>query len=277
MKIAVVGLGLIGGSLCKTIKKRTTHACFGMDTDKKTLSDALSQCAIDGIATPETLCEFDLVFVCLHPKATRDFILEHKKRFQKSGIVCDVCGVKREIVYRVSAPLREEGVFFIGTHPMAGREFSGFSYSTDTLFDGASFIMTPQDDGTPPDKVETVRRLALELGFGLVVTTTPEEHDQIIAYTSQLAHVVSSAYIKSPTLQKKRGFTAGSFQDMTRVARLNEDMWTALFLYNREPLLLEIDAILKNLSAYRDALENQDAANLRALLKEGRLKKEQAL
>ena len=154
---------------------------------------------------------------------------------------------------------------------MAGREFSGYAYSLSDLYKNASFIMTPED------AVSTLEKLVLDLGFGKVVKTTPREHDEIIAYTSQLAHIVSSAYIKSPTLQKEVGFSAGSFKDLTRVAKLNEDMWTSLFIKNKEPLIFEIKEITERLSEYLNALENEDSALMRELLKNGRILKEKSI
>ena len=200
-------------------------------------------------------------------------ILDNKANFKKGGIVIDSCGVKTSIVEAVEAPLKEEGVVFIGCHPMAGREFSGFAYSVDNLFERASFIMTPSDD-TAAKTVREISQLAYEIGFAKVVTSTTEEHDRIIAFTSQLAHVVSSAYVKSPSLLKQAGFSAGSFKDLTRVAKLNENMWTELFLMNKQPLVDELDCIIARLTEYRDAINAGDADGLRELLKAGRELKE---
>lgn len=276
MNIAVVGLGLIGGSLCKAIKHRTKHLCFGLDKSEETLHAALNQEAIDRAIKPEDLSQADLTLVCLHPRQTIDFILENAAHFRPGSIVADVCGVKKAVVDQVTLPLREKGVAFVGTHPMAGREFSGFAYSLDSLFDRASFIITPSAD-TPAPSIDAVEALAKEIGFARIVLTTPQEHDRIIAFTSQLAHVVSNAYVKSSTLKKQGGFTGGSFQDLTRVAKLNEDMWTTLFLMNRDPLLAEIDCILEKLTEYRQAIANEDADGLRTLLREGRELKEESL
>ena len=156
---------------------------------------------------------------------------------------------------------------------MAGREFSGFEYSLDDLFDNASFIMTPTEN-TPQEEINLIEDLARSIHFKKVVKTTPEEHDRIIAFTSQLAHVVSNAYIKSPTHRQQLGFSAGSFQDLTRVAKLNEDMWTPLFIMNKEPLCFEIDYIMARLAEYRDAIANEDHDRLRQLLRDGRILKE---
>ena len=162
---------------------------------------------------------------------------------------------------------------FVGVHPMAGREFSGFDYSTDTLFDNASFIVTPTDN-TPQIAVDLLSTLAGSIGFGKVVVTSPEKHDKVIAYTSQLAHIVSNAYVKSPSVHDFNGFSAGSFMDLTRVAKLNEDMWTSLFMCNKEALLYEINYIIDSITEYRDAIEKEDKERLCELLRDGRILKE---
>ena len=276
MNIAVIGLGLIGGSICKTIRKNTSYSCWGMDTDAQTVQQALQTGAITRAIEPEDLRQADLTIVCLHPQQTIDFILQNLSNFQPGSTVIDVCGVKKAIIDAVTLPLKQHGVAFIGTHPMAGREFSGFAYAQDTLFDKASFIITPLDD-TPKDKLAFIEAFAQALRFKEVVYATPEHHDQVIAFTSQLAHVVSNAYVKSPSLLEERGFSAGSFLDLTRVAKLNEDMWTSLFMLNREPLLFEIETLIQNLEEYRQALQEKDAPSLHELLREGRILKEKSL
>ncbi|MGN0602054.1 MAG: prephenate dehydrogenase [Oscillospiraceae bacterium] len=273
MKIGIVGLGLIGGSLAKTIKKNTDCLCYGLDINKSVVVSALAQEAIDEEISADKLNMCDIVIVSLYPKETIDFILENKNNFKTGGIVLDTCGVKKSIVSAVEDELHECGVDFIGCHPMAGREFSGFEYSVDNLFDKASFIMTPTDN-TPVSVIQKISSFAYSMGFAKCVVSTPDEHDKIIAFTSQLAHVVSSAYIKSPSLLKQAGFSAGSFKDLTRVAKLNEDMWTTLFLMNKQPLLNEINHIISSLEDYRDAIESEDAKRLHDLLKEGRELKE---
>ena len=272
MIITAVGLGLIGGSLCKAIKKHTNHTVYGIDINKETISMALSQNAID--AETDDLGLADITIVSLYPLDVIDYIINNADKFKSGSIVIDTCGIKKEIVDRVTPILEERDVTFIGTHPMAGREFSGFEYSLDNLFDEASFIITPSDS-VPQAKRNLLKDLAYSIHFKKVVFATPEEHDQIIAFTSQLAHVVSNAYIKSPTHQKQLGFSAGSFQDLTRVARLNEIMWTPLFMLNKGPLCDEIDCIIEKLTEYRDAMKNDDNDRLRELLKEGRILKEE--
>lgn len=271
MKIVAVGLGLIGGSLCKAIKKHTNHLVGGIDIDRKTVKMALSQNAIDYEA--KDVSEADITIVSLFPPTIISFIKENADLFKEGSIVIDTGGIKKAIVDEVTPILAERGVTFIGVHPMAGREFSGFEYSLDNLFDDASFIMTPTES-TPKEEINIIEDLAHSIHFKKVVKATPEEHDKIIAFTSQLAHVVSNAYIKSPTHQQQLGFSAGSFQDLTRVAKLNENMWTPLFLMNKEPLLFEIDYIMARLGEYRKAIAEDNSETLRKLLRDGRILKE---
>lgn len=271
MKITVVGLGLIGGSLCKHIKKHTDHIVSGIDTNPETIKMAVSQGAID--YEDKDVSTADITIIGLFPDKCIDYCIENASVFKKNSIVIDVCGVKNAVVSAVEPVLAEQGVTFVGVHPMAGREFSGFEYSLDNLFDNASFIMTPTGN-TPEKVVNLLEDFAYAINFKKVVKTTPEDHDAIIAFTSQLAHVVSNAYIKSPTHQRQLGFSAGSFQDLTRVAKLNEDMWTPLFLMNKEPLVFEIDYIIDRLTEYRNAINDNDAETLHELLRQGRILKE---
>lgn len=276
MKIAIIGLGLIGGSLAKSIKKYTEHICLGLEQDAKTVSKALAEGAIDEVIQAGGLAQADLTIVCLHPEATIDFILKQQEDFRSGSVVIDVCGVKQSVVQSVQSALADRGVIFVGAHPMAGREFSGYDYAVADLYQGASFIMTPTAD-VPESVLEMLDALAHQLGFARVVRTTAAVHDQTIAFTSQLAHVVSNGYIKSPTLQNESGFSAGSFLDLTRVAKLNEQMWTELFMMNREPLLFEVTNIIEHLRQYQQALADNDAEMMCQLLREGRILKEESL
>lgn len=276
MNIAVVGLGLIGGSFCKALKKNTFHKVLGIDNDKETIRKAFECGAIDEEISVERLNEANLTIICLYPEAIVKFVKDNADFFKKGSIVIDSCGVKEYIVNECTPILDEKGVIFVGTHPMAGREFSGFDYSMDNLFDGASFIITPSEN-TPQIAVDLLQTLAGSIKFGKAVVSTPKKHDEVIAYTSQLAHVVSNAYVKSPCMLNYDGFSAGSFQDLTRVAKLNEYMWSSLFLCNKEALLREINCILKSITEYRDALENDDAERLIEILREGRILKEKSL
>lgn len=276
MNIAVVGLGLIGGSFCKALKKNTFHRILGIDTNKETIEKALACGAIDEEITTDRLSEANLTIICLYPEAIVNFVKENATNFKKGSIVIDSCGVKEYVVNECTPVLNDYGVIFVGTHPMAGREFSGFDYSTENLFEGASFIITPTDE-TPQIAVDLLQTLAGSISFGKAVVSTPQKHDEVIAYTSQLAHIVSNAYVKSPAMLNYDGFSAGSFQDLTRVAKLNEYMWSELFMCNKEALLKEINCVINSITEYRDAIENNDLDKLIAILRDGRVLKEKSL
>ena len=272
--IGVVGLGLIGGSLAKAIKKYTPHTVYGMDINAETVNAALSGGIIEKVIGFSELKECDLTIICLHPELTVQFLLKHAGDFRSGSTVCDVCGVKKYITDKVERKLHEHGVTYIGTHPMAGREHSGFAHSDADLFVDASLILTPTEL-TPPQKIRELEDIAEKLGFSKVVFSDPKTHDRIIACTSQLAHIVSGSYIKSPTVREEHGFSAGSFADMTRVAKLDENMWTELFLHNRENLLFEMETLQKHIKEYQTAIEHKDKEKLKELLKESRVLKEQ--
>mgnify|MGYP000684721003 FL=1 len=269
MKIAIVGLGLIGGSMAKSIKAKTAHIVYGADLDRETMTLARMCGAIDGPLTEETLPQCDLVLVAICPAAAIRWVEEHADKIGKQAILVDLCGVKRVVVQALAPIAQAHGFAYIGGHPMAGKERGGFTAATDDLFDGASMILTP-DQRTDMQLLETLKAFFLDLGFAGLTFSDPEEHDRIIAFTSQLAHITSSAYVKSPEAQRRRGFSAGSFRDMTRVARLDETMWTELFLDDSDYLVKELDILIENLSAYSQALKSGDAEQVRALLREGR-------
>lgn len=273
MNIAIIGLGLIGGSMAKTLKKNTPHTILGIDTDPQVMFKARLMEAIDADLTPERLAICDMVFVATWPQKAVSYVQEHAAQIRKGAVVIDLCGVKRTVCEPLFGVAEENGFLFVGGHPMAGIEYSGFDHASTSLFQNASMILTPPRN-TNLQVLAELKHFFRELGFARVVVTTPEEHDRVIAYTSQLAHVVSSAYVKSPEAMEHHGFSAGSFKDMTRVARLQPDMWTELFMLNREPLLSELDALIGHLNEYRDALENADAKQLHALLKAGAERKE---
>lgn len=269
MNVAIVGLGLIGGSMAKSIKNRTAHTVYGADLNAETMTMARMCGAIDAPLTAENLPECDLVLVAIRPGAAVEWVRQNAARISKSAILVDLCGVKRTVVEAITPIAAEHGFAYIGGHPMAGRERGGFTAATDDLYAGASMILTP-DARTDMQLLETLKAFFLDIGFAALTFSTPAEHDRIIAFTSQLAHITSSAYVKSPEAQKRRGFSAGSFQDMTRVARLDEDMWTELFLDDADYLTSELEVLVGHLTEYLDALKARDSARLRALLKEGR-------
>lgn len=269
MNIGIVGLGLMGGSMAKSIKARTAHGVFGLDLNEETMTMARMCGAIDGSLTAETLPLCDLILVAVRPQAAIDWVTAHAGEIAKSAIVVDLCGVKRVVVAALAPVAAQHGFAYIGGHPMAGRERGGFTSATDDLYVGASMILTP-DKRTDMQLLETLKAFFLDLGFAGLTFSDPEEHDRIIAFTSQLAHITSSAYVKSPEAQLRRGFSAGSFQDMTRVARLDEDLWTELFLDDADYLTAELDILVQHLTEYLTALQRKDADTLRRLLREGK-------
>ena len=275
MQIGIVGLGLIGGSFARAIKEMTDHTVLAYDIDRSTILGATLVGAIDGELDDAALQNCDLLLLSLYPQAVVDYVTAHAAQIKPGTIVIDCCGVKRVVCEPLCKLAKEHSFHFLGGHPMAGTQFWGFSHARASLFKGASMILTT--DGVDDIRVlETVKALFLSLGFEKLTFTTAEEHDEIIAYTSQLAHVVSNAYVKSPTAMVRKGFSAGSYRDMTRVAKLNVDMWTELFLENGDNLTKELDLLIDHLQEYRDALQERDEAKLRQLLEDGRQTKRQA-
>lgn len=268
LKIGVIGLGLIGGSLARTIVGKTNHLVYAFDKDESSLKLGKLLGAYQHVLTEENVASLDMLIVALYPSATIDVIKRYLPILKDGCIVIDVCGNKRSIVkafkeFSYSFPK----LVFISTHPMAGREFSGIKHSSINLFDRASMIIIPVNADLKC--VKFFKDFVLSLGFGSTVITTASEHDKIIAYTSQLAHVVSSAYVKSPTAENYLGFSAGSFRDMTRVARLSPEMWTELFTENSDFLIPELQMLIDNLTDYLEVLKANDKPKLNALLQDG--------
>ncbi len=272
MKIGICGLGLIGGSLAKAYK-RAGETVFGYDINTAVTDYAIMAKVIDGALNDETIRECDYIFVALYPQAVVDYVQAIAAKVKKGAAVVDLCGTKATVCPPCYKIAEEHGFNFVGGHPMAGTQFSGLKNSKETLFDGATMILVPKTN-EDMHLLADLRDILLKAGFGTVTVATPQIHDVNIAYTSQLAHVVSNAYVKSPRSKVHKGFSAGSYRDLTRVAWLNENMWTQLFMENSENLITEIDLMIENLKKYSDALKAQDAEELKALLREGRMIKE---
>lgn len=273
MTIGIVGLGLIGGSMAKSIKLHTEHRVLGADINESERLKAELLGAIDGPLDADGLGGCDIVIVALYPNDIVRYIGQNAHLFKPGALAIDCGGVKRFVCEALQDIVKGRQWTFIGGHPMAGREYSGFQYAKDDLFERASMILTPYPDAEIGE-IARAKEFFLSAGFARVVLTTPERHDEMIAYTSQMAHIISSAYVKSELAMKHKGFSAGSFQDMTRVARLNERMWSELFLLNKQPLVHELDGIIRRLEGYRDALMSTDEQALTELLREGREVKE---
>lgn len=273
MTVGIVGLGLIGGSLAKAFKQNQGITVLGYDLDVSVENFAQLCGASDGSLNAENIRECDCLFLAVEPDAAISWLEENAPRIDTGALVIDCCGTKKRICeagFRLAA---EYGFEYAGGHPMAGTHHHGIRSSRADLFKGACMVIVPRSFEDIA-LLERIKAAVIPAGFGSVSVTTAEKHDRIIAFTSQLAHVVSNAYVKSPTALEHNGFSAGSYKDLTRVAWLNPDMWAALFFENRDNLIFEIDTIVASLMKYREALEAGDRDGLCALLEEGRQRKE---
>ena len=273
MTVGVAGLGLIGGSLVKAYHA-AGHEVLGWNRSRSVLDFAMLSGELDGELTEENVSRCDLVLVALYPEAAIDFIRRMAPHFGPRPVVIDCCGTKRAVCAACFPLAEEHGFCYFGGHPMAGTHNSGYKYARAALFRGAPMVLVPPvyDDIELLGRVKELLAPAL---FGSISVTTAEKHDAMIAFTSQLAHVVSNAYIKSPTASAHKGFSAGSYKDMTRVAWLNPEMWAELFLENKDCLLYEIDRLRASLGEYEDAMERDDRDELIRLLAEGARRKEE--
>lgn len=273
LRVGIVGLGLIGGSFAKAYAAGG-HEVYAFDTDAKVTDFAILSGAVKDRLTDELLPELDLILVCTYPEAAIGFMKEKGALIGKKPVVIDSCGTKRGVVTEGMRLAKEHGFTYVGGHPMAGTQYSGFKYAKETMFYNAPMVIVPPsfDDIRLLDRVKELLKPA---GFGRISVTTAERHDEIIAFTSELAHVVSNAYVKSPTAELRKGFSAGSYKDLTRVAWLNPTMWTELFFDNRDYLIKELDTLIGNLVEYKEALEEGDRDKMFRLLKEGKERKEE--
>lgn len=272
MKVAVVGLGIIGGSYCKAIKKYTDHYVIGINRSPLPLEKAYNCGAIDKIGTPDDLGDADLVILGVYPGAAVQFIENNGDKIKKGAIVTDTSGIKTEICKDLTHLSHRYGFTFVGVHPMAGKEKNGFDVSDADLYRGASCIVIPCD--AQEKDVKLVSDFNLSLGFGGIKISTPEEHDRMISFTSQLPHILACAYVLSPNCMNHKGFSAGSYRDVSRVANINAELWSELFLDNKEPLLKELDTLINNIQSMEKAISNNDKEKLMALLNKGHQIKE---
>jgi len=273
MTVGILGLGLIGGSLARAYAK-AGHQVLVCEKDEDMLSFAMLAGAVHGKLTQETICRCDLILLAIYPNGSATWLEKNASCIRKDTLVMDCCGIKREICQRCFPLAEEYGFTFIGGHPMAGTHFSGFKYSRSNLFQGAPMVLVPPRF----DDIDLLQRAkdALEpCHFGSFSVTTAEDHDRMIAFTSQMPHIISNAFIKSPTALEHKGFSAGSYKDLTRVAWLNAPMWAELVLENRDFALSELEIYISALKQYRDAIQNQDLDTLTALLEEGKRRKEE--
>lgn len=273
MTVGIVGLGLIGGSFAKAYHA-AGHTVLAFDTDRSTYDFAVLSGTVNGPLTDETLSTCDLILIAVIPSAAVGYLKQHAAHIGPKPVVIDCCGTKR-VVCTACFPLAKQfGFTYLGGHPMAGTHNSGFKYATATMFHNAPMVLVPANHNDI-ELLSRVKELLAPAGFSRFSVTTAEQHDEMIAFTSQLAHVVSNAYIKSPTAGLHKGFSAGSYKDMTRVAWLAPKMWAELFLENKDFLMTELNTLIDNLRQYQDAMEHDDLPGLIQLLDDGRKRKEE--
>ncbi len=273
MNVGILGLGLIGGSLARAYALEG-HTVYAIQRNESMLSFAMLAGAVHGRLEEETIPQCDLILLAIYPGGSASWLERNAHLIAKTALVIDCCGIKEEICRRCFPLAQKYGFTFVGGHPMAGSQFSGFKYSRADLFVDQPMVLVPPvfDDILLLDRVKEALK---PCGFGSFSVTTAEDHDRMIAFTSQMPHILSNAFIKSPTALNHKGFSAGSYRDLTRVAWLNAQMWAELFMENKENLLFELDQYLESLSAYRDAIASDDLDRLTALLEEGKKRKEE--
>lgn len=273
MKVGILGLGLIGGSLARAYAL-AGHTVFAIQRNETMLSFAMLAGAVHGKLNEQTIGQCDLILLAIYPGGSASWLEKNAHLISKDALVIDCCGIKREICCRCFPLAEEYGFTFVGGHPMAGSQFSGFKYSRASLFEGQPMVLVPPvfDDILLLDRVKEALK---PCGFGSFSVTTAETHDKLIAFTSQMPHILSNAFIKSPTASSHKGFSAGSYKDLTRVAWLNPQMWAELFMENKDNVLFELDTYISSLTAYRDAIASGDIQTLTLLLEEGKKRKEE--
>ena len=273
MNVGILGLGLIGGSLARAYALEG-HTVYAIQRNEAMLSFAMLAGAVHGKLNEETIPKCDLILLAIYPDGSAAWLEKNAHLISKDALVLDCCGVKREICGRCFPVAKQYGFTFVGGHPMAGSQFSGFKYSRADLFSGAPMVLVPPvfDDIALLQRVKDALK---PCHFGFFSVTTAEEHDKMIAFTSQMPHILSNAFIKSPTALRHKGFSAGSYKDLTRVAWLNPQMWAELFLENRDNVLFELDYYIDSLKQYRHAIREKDMNKLMQLLDEGKKRKEE--
>ena len=273
MTVGILGLGLIGGSLARAYAKAGDRV-LACEKDVSILQFAQLSGAVEAELTSINLGECDLILLSIYAEASAQWLEDNATYISPSALVIDCCGIKTEICRRCFPIAEKYGFTFVGGHPMAGSHNSGFKYSRSNMFQGAPMVIIPPryDD---PDLLQRVKDALRPCGFRSFSVTTAQEHDAMIAFTSQMPHIISNAFIKSPTALTHKGFSAGSYKDLTRVAWLNPQMWTELFLSNRENLLSELDILITSLNEYKTAIQNRDESMLIQILDEGRKRKEE--
>lgn len=273
MNVGILGLGLIGGSMARAFSK-AGHTVYAAERDASILSFAELAGAVHGALDMDSIPTCDLILLAIYPGGCIRWLEENAALICKDALVMDLCGVKEEVCAHCFPLAEQYGFTFVGGHPMAGSHNSGFKASRSNLFQGAPMVLVPAKF----DEMQLLQRVkdALEpCNFGSFSVCTAQEHDRLIAFTSQMPHVLSNAFIKSPTARNHKGFSAGSYKDLTRVAWLNPQMWAELCMDNRQNMLFELDSYIQSLEKYRAALQKEDMQELIALLDEGKRRKEE--
>lgn len=267
--IAIAGLGVMGGSMALALQESAPVKVLGIDRTPDVLMQALRRRAIDEVANETLLAQTDILILALPPRVAVKMLLELAPLLKKGAIVTDICGVKRTVCAQCEPICREYGLYFVGGHPMAGKEQGGFARADAALFDGASYILTPSPD-TPQEVIDALRALARQIGCAKLTVTTPEIHDRMIAFTSQLPHVLAGCYVTSPLNAEQAGFSAGSYRDVSRVAGVDEALWTELFLENADMLERELSGMIERMQRYRDAIRAKDGEEISRLIRAGK-------
>lgn len=273
MTAGIVGLGLIGGSFAKAYHAAGEEV-LAYNRSRETLDFAMLSGDVDGELTKENIGRCDIVILAIFPEAAASYLEEMAPYIGKKPIVIDACGTKRKVCSLCFPIAEKHGFTYIGCHPMAGTQYSGFKYAKANMYKGAPMVIVPPsyDDILLLDKLKS---LLSPVGFGRFSVTTAEKHDEMIAFTSQMCHIISNSYVKSPTAGIHKGFSAGSYKDLTRVAWLNPNLWAELLTENKDNVLSELDFFIDNLKKYREAIDSEDIETLTALLLEGKKRKEE--
>lgn len=272
-KVAVIGLGIMGGSIAKALKKSGKYYVIVYNRTKEIAQKAFADGVADEIWDGVSPIDADITVLAVNPNVTFNLFDSLPRLLKTGSILTDICGIKEAVVKKGEEVCKKEGIRFVGGHPMAGRERSGYDFSTEDLFFNRSYILT-KTANTDSKAIETLSQMALDIGCLDVTVTSPSHHDKMIAYTSQIPHILAGAYMNSPTSATHKGYSAGSYHDVSRVASVDENLWTELFLANRENLLYEIDILIRNLESYKDAVLSEDETRLSDIIKTGRILKE---
>ena len=273
MKVGILGLGLLGGSLARAYAQ-CGHTVYAAEKDESMFGFAQLAGIVSNKLDESTIPCCDLILPAIYAGGAIEWLTKNAQYISANSLVIDCCGIKQEICKCGFELAQTYGFTFIGGHPMAGSHYSGFKYSRSNLFQGAPMVLVPPrfDD---PMLLERAQDALKPCNFGSFSVTTAQEHDKMIAFTSQMPHIVSNAYIKSPTAQSHKGFSAGSYKDLTRVAWLNPQMWAELFLSNKENILDELTFYINCLTEYKNAIASDDEDTLIRILDEGRKRKEE--